>query len=92
MVFPKRFAEKSCKYGRGYLSDTVTELRRRKSPQILHDPSFLGTMWRGVAQGLLDGRHNPSLTSFWNVSLAALCFSGYKRLARSAIGGPLVTT
>ena len=90
MVFPKRFAEKSCKCGKGYLSGTVTELRRRKSPKILHEPSFLGTMWRGAAQGLLDGRHNPSLTSFWNVCFAALSFSGDKRLARSAIGGPLV--
>ena len=71
------------KFGLTELTFDEVELKRELS-------KTLQTMWRGAAQGLLDGRHNPSLTSFWNVFCCPEFF-GDKRLARSAIGGPLVT-
>ena len=58
--------------GKGYLSSSVQSFKRRKSPHGLHDPSGLGTMWRGDDHGLSDLRMIPSsksLSKAWRAQL-----------------------
>ncbi len=90
-MLPWRDEEKSCRGGMGYLSGVVTWLRCRKSPHGLQSPDFFGTMCRGDAQGLLEGRMMPMSNMCWNSFLLAHNRSGERRLVFMAMGGPVVT-
>jgi hypothetical protein len=48
-------------FGRGYVSGSVTRLRRRMSPHGPHVPSFFITMCRGLAHGEVERCTIPSL-------------------------------
>ncbi len=52
----------------------------------LQSPDFLGTIWRGEDQGLLDGRMMPRSSMCWNSLFAECKRSGARRLALAAMG------
>ena len=55
-----------------------------------HDPSALGTMWRGEAHGLFERHTIPNRSMVVNSSFARANFTASRRRAHAKTGGPVV--
>ncbi len=87
IVQPCRPLDRSCMFGKGYLSGVVTKFKWRKSPQGRHNPSFLGTMCKGEANGDFDLWTMPADSNLLNFALAICNFSGLRRWDFAKTGG-----
>ncbi len=65
-------------FGKGYLSGVVTKFKRRLLPQGCHNPSFLGTMCKGQANGAFELQTMPADSNLLNSAFAICNFCGLR--------------
>jgi hypothetical protein len=81
--------ERSCMFGKEYLSGVVTMLRQWKSPHRGHDPSFFGIICNVEAKGDVERRIMPVDSKHFYSALAISSLSGSRQWAMAKTEGCL---